>query len=70
MSAVSADTTGKSPADILRTPMLRCAMALKSTAIYDAIDALDNQVPGDVQNQFYHLVGEDVAGHHGLGAAQ
>jgi len=27
-------------------------------AVYDAIDALDNRVPGDVQNQFYHLVGE------------
>ncbi|WP_285668280.1 NAD-glutamate dehydrogenase [Brucella suis] len=52
-----ADTTGKSPADILRA-YVAVRDGFEINAIYDAIDALDNQVPGDVQNQFYHLVGE------------
>ncbi|MBN9046111.1 MAG: NAD-glutamate dehydrogenase [Rhizobiales bacterium] len=52
-----ADTTGKTPADILRAYVaVRDGFGID--AIYDAIDALDNQVPGEVQNQFYHLVGE------------
>ena len=52
-----ADTTGKSPADILRA-YVAVRDGFEIAAIYDAIDALDNRVSGDVQNQFYHLVGE------------
>ncbi len=52
-----ADTTGKSPADIVRA-YVAVRDGFEINAIYDAIDALDNKVPGDVQNQFYHLVGE------------
>jgi glutamate dehydrogenase len=52
-----ADTTGKSPSDIVRA-YVAVRDGFEIDAIYDAIDALDNKVPGDVQNQFYHLVGE------------
>ena len=52
-----ADTTGKSPADIVRA-YVAVRDGFDIDTIYDAIDALDNKVPGDVQNQFYHLVGE------------
>ncbi|WP_183653963.1 NAD-glutamate dehydrogenase [Brucella daejeonensis] len=52
-----ADTTGKSPADIVRAYVaVRDGFAID--AIYDAIDALDNRVPGDVQNGFYQIVSE------------
>ncbi len=52
-----ADTTGKSAADIVRA-YVAVRDGFEINAIYDAIDALDNKVTGDVQNQFYHLVGE------------
>ncbi|WP_343315110.1 NAD-glutamate dehydrogenase [Brucella sp. BE17] len=52
-----ADTTGKAPADIVRA-YVAVRDGFEIDAIYRAIDALDNRVFGDVQNQFYHLVGE------------
>jgi len=49
------DMTGKSPAAILRAYVaVRDGFELDS--LFDAIDKLDNQVPGDVQNEFYAQV--------------
>jgi glutamate dehydrogenase len=49
------DMTGKSPADIIRAYVaVRDGFELGD--LYDAIDALDNQVPGMVQNEFYAQV--------------
>ncbi|MBV2144815.1 NAD-glutamate dehydrogenase [Falsochrobactrum sp. TDYN1] len=51
------DTTGKPAADIVRAYVaVRDGFGVK--AIYDAIDALDSKVTGEVQNQFYQLVGD------------
>ncbi|MGU3401012.1 NAD-glutamate dehydrogenase [Brucellaceae bacterium D45D] len=52
-----ADITGKAPADIVRAYVaVRDGFAIND--IYDGIDALDNKIPGAVQNQFYQAVGD------------
>src|SRR5690606_3634956 len=51
------DTTGRSAAEIVRA-YIAVHDGFEINAIFDAIDALDNQVPGGVQNQFYELVAE------------
>ncbi len=50
------DTTGKSPAEIVRA-YVAVRDGFGVDAVYDAIDALDNKVAGSVQNQFYEAVG-------------
>lgn len=51
------DTTGRSVADIVRA-YIAVRDGFEINAIFDAIDALDNQISGSVQNQFYELVSE------------
>lgn len=50
------DTTGKSPADILRA-YVAVRDGFEIDRLYGVIDALDNRVSGEVQNQFYAAVG-------------
>ena len=50
------DATGMLPSDIVKTyVMVRDGLGLPG--IYDAIDALDNKIPGAVQNELYAGVG-------------
>ena len=49
------DSTGKSAAAIIRA-YVAVRDGFEVEAIYDAIDALDNRIGGEVQNQFYELV--------------
>ncbi|PYE87989.1 glutamate dehydrogenase (NAD) [Phyllobacterium leguminum] len=49
------DMTGKTPAEIIRA-YVAVRDGFELGGLYDAIDALDNQVPGTVQNEFYAQV--------------
>lgn len=51
------DLTAEAPAEILRS-YVAVADGFETAQIYQAINALDNKVPGKVQNEFYALVGE------------
>lgn len=53
------DATGMLPSDIVKTyVMVRDGLGLPE--LYDAIDALDNKVPGDFQNELYAGVGHVI----------
>ncbi len=53
------DATGMLPSDIVKTyVMVRDGLNLSS--MYDAIDALDNAIPGDFQNELYAGVGHVI----------
>ena len=53
------DATGMLPADIVKAyVMIRDGLGLPE--LYDAIDALDNKVPGDFQNELYAGMGHVV----------
>ncbi|MCR9136900.1 MAG: NAD-glutamate dehydrogenase [Alphaproteobacteria bacterium] len=53
------DATGMLPSDIVKVyVMVRDGLNL--TDLYDAIDALDNKVPGEIQNELYAGVGHVI----------
>ena len=53
------DATGMLPSDIVKTyVMVRDGLSLP--ALYDAIDKLDNKVPGEIQNELYAGVGHVI----------
>ncbi len=51
------DLTAEAPAEILRS-YVAVADGFETEQLYQAINALDNKIPGKVQNEFYALVGE------------
>ncbi|MEX3011851.1 NAD-glutamate dehydrogenase [Hoeflea sp. TYP-13] len=53
------DATGMLPSDIVKSyVMVRDGLSLP--ALYDSIDALDNKVPGEIQNELYAGVGHVI----------
>ncbi|WP_439271914.1 NAD-glutamate dehydrogenase [Pseudochrobactrum sp. HB0163] len=51
------DLTAAAPAEILRA-YVAVADGFETDALYQAINALDNKIPGKVQNEFYALIGD------------
>lgn len=51
------DLTAQEPSEVLRS-YVAVADGFETELLYQAINALDNKIPGKVQNEFYALVGD------------